>query len=72
MWPAYNAIYYTSKCHLVQPNDHAAYLEEMWIPTVGCSSKTSERNSSEMTDCMCLPSIVKTVSELPPELTLKN
>lgn len=44
----------------------------MWIPTVGYSSKTSEPNSSEMTDFMWLPSIVKTVSELPPELTLKN
>lgn len=60
------------KCHLVQPNNHAVYLEEMWIPTVGYSSKTSEPNSSEMTDFMWLPSIVKTVSELPPELTLKN
>lgn len=70
MWFA--EMQYTFKYHLVQPNNHAAYLEEIWIPTVGCSSKTSERNSSEMTNFMWLPSMVYTVSELPPELTLKN
>lgn len=71
MWSACNKIY-TFKLILLQPNNHAAYLEEMWIPTVGCSSKNSDRNSSESTDFMWLASMVKTVSDLPPELTLKN